>query len=676
MKVQLEKEYKVIILSYVLSYLVLYIVMLGTSYFLAFKYYEKLAYNTTALATNSILSNDKRQMLFYLNSATLNFKAVSFIEQNGTVEFKLPTSFNPKDSSLFLVNLNNPIMMGDVGVEPSVAIINYYYDYFKIFLTVTGCWILLILFSIPLFLLSKRSLEKKYKESLLVNQLKFTTELSQQVAHDIRSPLTALNMVMGSTKELPEDKRILIRNAVHRINDIANNLLEKRKSSLSESETNSRIAISTLTETQSKVGILNALSKSIQSTNRMDVHLLSTLIDMIVSEKRTQYRNKINVHIEADLDEAYGLFARLDAYEFQRVLSNLINNSVESFVLDKGEVKISVRGYTDKVVVVILDNGKGIPEPILTQLGTKGITYGKEGSDSGHGLGIVHAKNVIESMGGQFEIRSRLGEGTMVNLTLPRMIAPNWFVEKINLKSSFQLVSVDDDISIHQIWSGRLKSLRISDCVQHISFTSTVNFVGWMQNQKLNKNYEISNFLFLIDFEFLNESVNGLELIESLKIANQSILISSRYEESKIRDKCNRLGLRLIPKSMAGLVPITVDDQKEIQDKTKEIICDFDAILIDDDSLVHMSWNLFAVENNKKYKTFYTVTDFLKVKADYEQTTPIYIDSNLADNIKGEEVSKEIYSAGFKNIFIATGYEASSIPNYPWIKGVVGKIPQ
>jgi signal transduction histidine kinase len=53
---------------------------------------------------------------------------------------------------------------------------------------------------------------------------------SKQVAHDIRSPLSALSMIVGTLKDLPEEKRILIRNATQRINDIANGLLQKSKS--------------------------------------------------------------------------------------------------------------------------------------------------------------------------------------------------------------------------------------------------------------------------------------------------------------------------------------------------------------------------------------------------------------------------------------------------------------
>ena len=505
--------------------------------------------------------------------------------------------------------------------------------------------------------------DRVFEQNLKIEKEASFSIISKQVAHDIRSPLTALNMVMGAAKELPEEKRVLIRNAVQRINDIANNLLVKSK---------------TQTAGSTDCGANTASHKqtSHASNLKLDTHLLSSLIDTIVSEKRIQFRDKINVHIEADLNQAYGLFARIDSQEFQRVLSNLINNSVEALPDGKGEVKVSIRGYTNTILVVVFDNGMGIPEHILAKLGEIGVSYGKEGTESGSGLGVAHAKKAIESFGGKFEIQSRAGEGTMINITLTREPTPKWFVEEIRLNPNMQLVSVDDDVSIHQVWSGRFKSLHISEVIKHLSFTSTKSFIDWFGAQATDNNVGISDTLFLVDYEFLNEAMTGLDLIEKLNISKYAILITSRFEEPQIRARCDSAGLKLIPKSMAGLVPIKIEQPLIKEQKQLSNVILPDAILIDDDTLVHMTWNSFAKENNKKYALYFSVEEFLKEQNLYDHAVCVYVDSNLGNSVKGEDAAKEIFKQGFKNIFIATGYEASSIAAHPWIKGVVGKDPQ
>src|SRR3989339_847424 len=51
---------------------------------------------------------------------------------------------------------------------------------------------------------------------------------ARQVAHDIRSPLTSLKIATAELKEVPEEERLIIRSAVQRIEDIANDLSNRR----------------------------------------------------------------------------------------------------------------------------------------------------------------------------------------------------------------------------------------------------------------------------------------------------------------------------------------------------------------------------------------------------------------------------------------------------------------
>ena len=53
-------------------------------------------------------------------------------------------------------------------------------------------------------------------------------KMSRQVAHDIRSPITALQVVVQESQSMPEDRRMLLEGAANRIRDIADNLLNLR----------------------------------------------------------------------------------------------------------------------------------------------------------------------------------------------------------------------------------------------------------------------------------------------------------------------------------------------------------------------------------------------------------------------------------------------------------------
>ena len=235
-----------------------------------------------------------------------------------------------------------------------------------------------------------------------------------------------------------------------------------------------------------------------------------------------------------------------------------------------GEETSPLRDSRDMVMIKVQDNGKGIPPEILSKLAQRGNTFGKEG---GSGLGLYHAKTTVENLGGEFKIESEMNHGTTVTLLLPKEKAPSWFVSKIHLEEKMSLVIIDDDQSIHQIWKERLSKLNVGanlpegvplGCVhpnsranhdlplQHFSNPDALR--EWYKIMK-NKNLNL-NLLFLCDYEFLGSKESGLDVIEDLGLAKQTILVTSRYEEKDVRERCARLKIKLIPKPLAGFVPI------------------------------------------------------------------------------------------------------------------------
>jgi len=255
---------------------------------------------------------------------------------------------------------------------------------------------------------------------------------AKQVGHDIRSPLACLILSLSQTSELPEDLRTLMRSAIQRITDIANSLHTKALRNKNS----------------------DAASEAVEST------MISSLVDSLISEKRMQLRDKENVQIDLNFENAYGLFSKINSTDLKRVLSNLINNSVESFDSEVHHIHVAVERDHNWVQILIQDDGKGIPSDILDKLGLHGFSYGKENFiNSGTGLGISHAVKVIKSFEGVFSITSELGVGTKVTISLPKSDIPNWFVEKLSIDQAQQIIVLDDDQSIYNLWRDRFSRL-------------------------------------------------------------------------------------------------------------------------------------------------------------------------------------------------------------------------
>src|SRR5262249_32724538 len=100
-----------------------------------------------------------------------------------------------------------------------------------------------------------------------------------------------------------------------------------------------------------------------------------------------------------------------------------------------------------------------------------------------------------------------------------------------------------------------------------------------------------------------------------------------------------------------------------------------DGVLIDDDELVRMTWKVAAGTRGMRILAFSSADAFYAEAAAIHFETPIYIDSNLGRQIAGEDVAIDLHKRGYRNLYLATGYEASKFGHLNILRGVIGKNP-
>ena len=122
-----------------------------------------------------------------------------------------------------------------------------------------------------------------------------------------------------------------------------------------------------------------------------------------------------------------------DTKRLRQVLMNLVENAVK--FTSQGEIFIGVHsvspgaGAPHQLGFEVRDTGIGIGEEQLKQLfngipggipgGVPGGTAPKEGQPGSPGLGLVLCRTLVELMGGQIEVNSQLGTGSVFSFTLP-----------------------------------------------------------------------------------------------------------------------------------------------------------------------------------------------------------------------------------------------------------------
>jgi signal transduction histidine kinase len=366
--------------------------------------------------------------------------------------------------------------------------------------------------------------EKQTLEETSKRERAAISKMARQVAHDIKSPLTLLSVITDSARDLPDETKNLLRTAVNRIRDITNDLSTNQGDLLRPS----------------------APLTGAEGTTTGAV-LMPTLIEAVLSAKRTQYRSQSGVEIYGNLSpSSYGAFASVDGIELKNTLGELIDNAVEALATP-GTVSVDLSATDSKISVAIKDNGVGIPADLIPALGKRGFSFGK----SGHtGLGLHEALENARKWQGKLSFDSQFGRGTTVTLEIPRAAMPSWFLPKIDIAKSDHVVILDDDDSMHGVWAERFKTARDQGGTKLVHLKTGPDAKRWLD---LNRHQQA---VFLFDYELIGAEHTGLDWIEKLGIEDKAALVTSHFENPTIRDRCEKLSVPLIPKLLAGSVPI------------------------------------------------------------------------------------------------------------------------
>jgi PAS domain S-box-containing protein len=354
--------------------------------------------------------------------------------------------------------------------------------------------------------------------------LESIVQMVNKAAHDIRSPLTAMAIMLGQCNELDEARRIPLKAAFSAVQDIANNMLNRY------------------------------IASEIKPTKEEAPQLVlcSDFLHNLISEKKYQYLTlpvKFSAQIEA---KAQFVFIYVQPSQFRRAMSNFISNAVDA-CKNRANARVTIHLDADdtSVRVTIQDNGKGMSRKTLEKmLNRVSFTADKE---DGHGLGMMQIWDMVDYSKARLDVSSHLGGGTTSTLIFSRAQKADWVMDEVHFKYDDIVVILDDDPWIHDAWDMRIKPLlklipKLT--VRHERQGQAVlDYVGSLdpkQKQRIN---------LLCDFELIGQSRNGLQVIEAGKI-DRAILVTNYYHQRGIQESALKLGIRILPKQMAAVTPI------------------------------------------------------------------------------------------------------------------------
>lgn len=225
------------------------------------------------------------------------------------------------------------------------------------------------------------------------NRLK--TEFLNHLTHELRTPLTAImgfNKINQFTDELGRDQRmansaVIARNCEHLLALINNNL------DLAKIEAGQLAIARTAEEPEQVFGDVLATMRALAAEKPVELKYtrLTALPDALM----------------------------LDAFRLRQVLINLVGNAVK--FTERGSVELAVAWHVAALEIEVRDTGAGIAAESLGRIWQPfkqaDLTIGRR--FGGTGLGLAISRKLVELMGGEITVESRLGIGTTFKVRIP-----------------------------------------------------------------------------------------------------------------------------------------------------------------------------------------------------------------------------------------------------------------
>lgn len=180
-----------------------------------------------------------------------------------------------------------------------------------------------------------------------------------------------------------------------------------------------------LTRAQEQGQRLEALVKSLLDLSRIEsaesraqyapVDILQLIREM--GEQFASRAEQADFSFSMNLpDEKFKVFG--NETQLRQVVSNLLGNALK-FTPGNGSISLNVEHTEDTLSMIVSDSGIGIPSEDLPRLFER-FHRGRNASEyQGNGLGLAIVKAIVDGHRGTASIRSELGQGTVVCVTLP-----------------------------------------------------------------------------------------------------------------------------------------------------------------------------------------------------------------------------------------------------------------
>ena len=211
-------------------------------------------------------------------------------------------------------------------------------------------------------------------------------EMAKQVAHEIKNPLTPMRLTVQSFEHNFDPSNPEIKQKLH---DYSESIIQQ-------------------------IDTMSSIASAFSNFAEMPSHKKEDLNVVEVVKKGLNIFHESYIYFHP---EKKSIVAKLDKIQLTRIVTNLITNANHA-LKNQWDPRIDIRIYEKNnwVIIEVEDNGSGILEEDAPKVFEPKFTT----KSSGMGLGLPMIKNIVEAYNGKISFTSKVNEGTIFKVILPK----------------------------------------------------------------------------------------------------------------------------------------------------------------------------------------------------------------------------------------------------------------
>jgi signal transduction histidine kinase len=242
--------------------------------------------------------------------------------------------------------------------------------------------------SLASYILARRTLRPI--EAAHQAQIRFTADAS----HELRTPLTAMKADTEATLMKGPNDAVLLRHTLE------GNLGDIEK-------------LDALTDHLLEISRLD--SKAVNKTEVIELESITQ--EVLETFNQRVLDKKLKLRVQTEPAQVKG-----ESQGLHQLITIILDNAIK-YSMPKGQINLTLSKNNKQAIIVITDEGIGIPSDDLPHIferfyRSQNVSSNKKKA-AGYGLGLPLAKDIVELHGGSIVVHSKEHKGVTVSITLP-----------------------------------------------------------------------------------------------------------------------------------------------------------------------------------------------------------------------------------------------------------------